>query len=176
MKKLTIAALACAMPLTASAGGFGFTTHSGTSYSQGIGYGGSAFHDLPSLDFRQSGWTIQVDALELLHGLTVEEGDARQLHLGLNAYKTVQRHDIRDHLGGVVQPGFSVDVDSNSGFDPMDFDLQLQVRMGARAQTPGGMGVGLYVVPGLGVASFAGETGLAVSGGMQIGVWRNSGD
>ena len=114
MKKLVIAAMACAMPLTASAKGWGFTHHSATSYSgssaNAIQYG-SQFHDLPSLDIRQAGWVIQLDVLDLLHGFATETvdadgDDARDIHFGINAYKTIQKHPIReDGLGGVMQPG-----------------------------------------------------------------------
>ncbi len=185
MKKLAIAAIACAMPLTASAGGWGFTSHSSNSYS-GNGYYASQFHDLPSLDIRQAGWVIQIDALDLLHSLVTEtvdaDGDeARDLHLGVNAYKTTQKHPVRDYgLGGVIQPGVSLDIDSNSGTDPLMGDLQFQLRLGARSQKPGGMGVGIYVVPGVGVAKaydFAGDDVMALSfsGDLQIAVWRNTG-
>lgn len=185
MKKIAIAALACAMPLTASAKGWGFTSHSNNSYS-GNGYYGSQFHDLPSLDIRQAGWVIQIDALDLLHGFMTEtfdaDGDeARDFHFGINAYKTVQKHPIKDDgLGGVMQPGVSLDLDTNTGTDPMQADLQFQMRLGARAQSAGGMGVGIYVVPGIGVAKTydaVGDDAFAptFSGNLQIGVWRNTG-
>ena len=189
MKKLAIAAIACAMPLTASAKGWGFTHHSATSYSgssaNAIQYG-SQFHDLPSLDIRQAGWVIQLDVLDLLHGFATETvdadgDDARDIHFGINAYKTVQKHPIReDGLGGVMQPGFSLDLDTNTGMDPMLVDAQFQMRMGARSQKPAGMGVGIYVVPGAGFAKtydYDGDDAIAlsVSGELQISVWRSTG-
>jgi hypothetical protein len=59
-------------------------------------------------------------------------------------------------------------------------DAQFQLRMGARSQKPGGMGVGIYVVPGVGFAKaydFEGDDkmALSVSGDLQISVWRNTG-
>jgi hypothetical protein len=183
MKKLAIAAIACAIPLTASAKGWGFTSHGSNSYSAN-GYYSSQFNDLPSIDIRQAGWVIQLDALDLLHGFASETVDAdgdesRDLHFGLNAYKTTDKQEIHDHLGGVMQPGFSIDLDTNLGTDPMLADVQFQMRLGARSQKPGGMGIGIYVVPGVGFAKaydFEGDDAMAlsVSGDLQISVWRNN--
>lgn len=201
MKKLAIAAIACAMPLTATAKGWGFTHHNATGYStfgqlddndnvvgEGMPAYYSGFHGLPSLDIRQGGWVFQLDVLNLVHGVlsneTDAEGDAaKSLHLGVNGYKTTQKHPIReDGLGGVIQPGFSLDIDSNSAFDPLRFDAQAQMRLGARTQQPDGMGVGIYVVPGVGIANGEDWTEadedkmfVSVSGSLQISVWRNTG-
>jgi hypothetical protein len=157
----------------------------------------SPHHQLPSLDLRTKGWTIQMDVLELVASMTRKEpskdywearnnnrapegGDtANQLHLGVNAFNTNIKRKVAEQVEGVVQPGFSVDLDTNTSFGPANFMLLGAVRMGAQADK--GMGVGLYVVPELGIASvfdvadaesdYKTDLGLAVGGQLQLSVW-----
>ena len=164
MKRFLIAGALAVLPATASAG-VGVTWSAGSEYGA-KGYYTSAFN-LPTIDYHQDKFVIQVHALDLVEGLVTDN-----LQFGLNGYMTTRRAKVNEDVGGVIQPGLSLDIYA-PGFDFSNglIGFQAQVRMGA--QTQKGTGFGIYVVPGLGVGMAGGEADVMVSGMLQVSAWTN---
>lgn len=188
-----LAGVALASP-TAEAG-WGFTHQNTVQYETRFfdAAGGSGFtsvHQLPLLDIKTGGWTIQIDALETVASITrkefTDDGDeVMGLHFGTGVYKNAIVKDIKGdkdggNIVGVVAPGGQLTLDTNTGFDHMNAALMGGLRMGAQAAK--GMGFGMYVVPQIGFANtrkLGGDSpdasedsiGLAVGGQFQVSVW-----
>ncbi len=170
LKRLVPALALLALPMTAEAG-WGFTAHQGVEYGT-RGYYVSPFEHLPTIDYRSDGLIVQMDALELLAGISREE-----LHLGVNIYKTMDAGKIQgDAWKGNYSVGASVDIDGAPGyeFDPLYAQVLGQARLGMQSQNQYGFGV--FVVPGVGFSKaydMAGDDAfeLAVGGQLQISAW-----
>lgn len=163
MKRALVALALAAAPSLAHAG-WGF------SYAQGPEFSTRGYYvspmALPTFDIHLEGAAIQINALDLVSGLTREE-----VILGGNVYVQALKKKVTEDVAGVVDAGGSLDLVTNFDFDPLYVALLGQMRLGAQAQK--GVGAGLYVIPGLGVAMAAGELELAVGGQLQFSVWVN---
>lgn len=163
MKRLLIAALAAFVPAVANAG-VGLTWFTGSEFGAKSYYASPM--GLPTIDIHNKEFVVQLHALDLVHGIVNE-----QLYLGANGYMTTRRMKVNEDIGGVIAPGASLDIVTNFDFDPLNLAAQGLVRMGA--QTQKGMGFGIYVVPGLGIAMAGGEFDVVMSGQLQISTWTN---
>ena len=163
MLRFALAGLLAALPAAAHAG-------IGTTYSLGSEYSTRGLYFspmwLPTLDIVNEGMVIQLHALDLLSGLTNEA-----VVLGGNIHFTTLRKNINESIGGVVQPGGSLDIVTDFDFDPLYLSALGLVRMGAQSQK--GMGFGIYVVPGAGIVLADGDLELGVSGTLQVSAWMN---
>ena len=164
MKRFLIAGALAVLPATASAG-VGVTWSAGSEYGA-KGYYTSAFN-LPTIDYHQDKFVIQVHAIDLVEGLVTDN-----LQFGLNGYMTTRRAKVNEDVGGVVQAGGGLAIYAGDfDFDYLAWDVQLKARLGA--QTQKGAGFGIYVVPGLGVGMAGGEADVMVSGMLQVSAWTN---
>ena len=177
MKRLLVAAALAVVPAAAHAG-MGLTWQAGGTFNSPNGHYINVF-GLPTLDFhQQGGMVIQVNAMDLIYGLATKTLDAngdtsRAVDLAGGVYFTTRRYKVSEDIGGVIQPGARLEVQTNTGFDPLAVTAQAQVRMGAQAQK--GMGFGIYVVPGIGAGlGQDGEADLIMSAGLQISTWLNA--
>lgn len=162
MRTLLAAALAV-LPSVAQAG-VGVTWFTGfDGGAKGYFASGSA---LPTVDYHTEGMVIQVHALDLVRGVIGE-----QVYLGGDFYMTTRRLKVNEDIGGVIQPGGSLDIATNFDFDPLNLGVMGKVRLGA--QTQKGMGFGIYVVPGIGFGLAGEETDVLFSGQLQISTWAN---
>lgn len=164
MKRFLVAAVLALLPAAAHAG-VGVTWFTGAE-----GGAKSLIVDqslLPTVDFHVQNYVIQVHALDL-----VRCGVGQALCLGGDFFATTRKLKVNDDIGGVIQPGGSLDIYSPTfDFDFVSLDAIAKVRMGA--QTQKGMGFGIYVVPGLGIGMAGGEFDIAYSGQLQISTWTN---
>ncbi len=163
MKRFLLALALAVLPSAAQAG-VGVTWFTGADGgAKGFFTSGSS---LPTLDFHMEKYVIQVHALDLVRGVIGE-----QLYLGGDFYMTTRRLKVNEDIGGVIQPGGSLDIATNFDFDPLNLGVMGKVRMGA--QTQKGMGFGIYVVPGIGFGLAGDETDVLFSGQLQISTWTN---
>lgn len=116
----------------------------------------------PSLDIYAGEFVIQLHVLELVQGLTDST-----IYLGANAQKTVLAAPA-GLLDGVVQPGISLDVVSDTGSNSTVLQAGGLVRLGVESKKS--MGFGIYVVPELGLSLVDGEVDLLTGGTLQFGV------
>jgi hypothetical protein len=171
MKRVLFALAALILPQSAFAG-FGVTGHLGGGFG---GLGGQTWPPimsyLPTLDYHSGPELLQVDLLGLISSITTED------NIGIDAafYHTTYRGEISDRWKGTVAPGLHVGFHKQP--DPIDqthLDAIVGLRMGAQALKE--MGVGLYVVPGIGIRNvFDDKVYLAMSGGIELSVWVTGG-
>lgn len=164
MKRFLIAAVLAAVPATASAG-VGLTW-SAYTLENAKGYYSSPFA-LPTVDYRQDKFVLQIKAVDLVQGVV-----AGNLELGLAGFMTTRHAKVNEDIGGVIQPGLSLEVYApDFDFDYKQIGFQGHVRMGA--QTQKGAGFGIYVVPGFGVGLVGDEMDIIASGQLQVAAWTN---
>jgi len=191
MKRLLLALplfalTAIAAPKDAEAG-LGFTAFPfGGEYAKsGLLYT-SPFGHVPSVDWKDGGNYVQLHLFELIDGLTlgeIEGTDVKltQLRLGVNYYKkSGKSKTITDRVDGVVFYGGSLDIVKNTDSDNDYLAFAPAFLCRAGAQVSGGMGLGIYVVPSIGIA-YVDQDGSGdaidaefkpVGGGtLQISVW-----
>lgn len=170
MKKLLML-MALAAPTSAFAG-FGATAHM-TALSDGTSWA-------PSLDWRQKGVHINVQAIDLIDGLGNDE-----LDLGAGFAIVAAKRTITPQVEGTVSPGLALRYYSITGdnADRSDkdqdggFNLVGQFRMGMEMKEK--MGFGVYVVPQLGVSNIGSIGGpeddskikLVGGGGLEVSAW-----
>ncbi len=172
MKRMIIAGLLAAAPLSAQAG-FGVTGYLGSvELSSKYTYQSPA-HQYPSIDYKSGPLVVQVDALSLFESVFRDD----DIHLGVNVYQTTIKKKVTSEFGGVVQFGGSLDYDQ-AGSDLSFITLLAGMRMGAQAQK--GMGMGIYVVPEVGINVANGDAAdafredsmeFAFGGQVQISTW-----
>ncbi|MEQ1571191.1 MAG: hypothetical protein ABMA64_36520 [Myxococcota bacterium] len=121
-------------------------------------FGGPAF--VPTVDLVFDPVIVQIHALD-----TLDAAFDEQLYLGANLYVEVVSQPIGGKWEGVVQPGGGLDLFG----DPTTVVIDGQVRLGAQAAEQAG--VGLYVVPALGLVASDGDSSLFASGALQLSVW-----
>lgn len=161
MKRFLFATLLLAFPLTARAG-VGLTAYQGTEISTGNLYVSPFW--LPTLDIVSKGRVIQLNALDLLSGLST-----KNVWLGGRLYITQNKDKVSKHIKGVLQLGGRLEVVTDTSFKDVNFAAAGTVRMGA--QSFDGAGFGIYVVPELGFADASNELEMFVGGGVQISAW-----
>ena len=170
MKRLLFALAALILPQSAFAG-FGVTGYLGGGFG---GLGGQTYapimSGLPTLDYHSGDNLLQLDLLGLISSITTKD------NFGFDAayYMTTYKGEIHDNWKGIVAPGLHVGFQKQP--DPLttDLDALVNVRMGVQALKE--MGVGLYVVPGIGIHDvFDDKIYLAMSGGIELSVWVTGG-
>ena len=177
MKRILFALAALVLPQSAFAG-FGTTGYvlTGSSFLGGGfgGFGGQTYgpimSGLPTLDYHSGDHLLQLDVLGLISSITTEE------NFGFDAayYNTVHKGEIHDNWKGTVAPGLHVGYLNDAGTDTSHFDALVNLRMGVQALKE--LGVGLYVVPGIGIHNVSDDKlYLAMSGGIELSVWLTGG-
>jgi len=177
MKRILCALAALVLPQTAFAG-FGTTGYllSGSSFvGAGLGgLGGQTYgpimSGLPTLDYHDGPNLLQIDALGLISSITTKE------NFGIDAayYRGIYKGEISDKWKGTISPGGHIGLLMQPGEDD-HLDLLFNMRMGVQALKE--MGVGLYVVPGIGIHdAFDDKIYLAMSGGIELSVWLTGAD
>lgn len=170
MKRFLVVGLLAALPLTANAG-FGVSGVMGTIENSTNTNYFTGQHAYPTLDYKQGPYLVQVAALDLIN--TMGQDDENILKFGLNGYYQIGKGKVSENVMGVRQLGLSLDYDQ-LGEDITFTTLLAGLRMGA--QSSGKMGVGVYVIPQIGV-NLASEDAreesmeLAVGGQIQLSVW-----
>ena len=177
MKRLLFALAALILPQSAFAG-FGTTGYllSGSSFV-GAGVGGLGgqtrgpiMSGLPTLDYHSGDNLLQLDVLGLISSITTKD------NFGFDAayYKTTYKGEIHENWKGTVAPGIHVGFLKDGPADTSHLDALVNLRMGVQALKE--MGVGLYVVPGIGIHDvFDDKIYLAMSGGIELSVWITGG-
>jgi hypothetical protein len=170
MKRILAVTVLAALPLTANAG-FGVTAALG-SVENSINtdhFVGQHFY--PTFDYKQGPYLLQFAVLDLIN--TIGQDDEDILLVGANAYMKIGGGPVGPNVAGVQQLGVSLDY-RQAGEDITFTTLMLSGRMGA--QTAKKMGIGIYVVPEIGI-NVASEDAreesleLAVGGQVQLSVW-----
>lgn len=172
MKRAALALAALLVPQVASAG-VGVTGFLGaTEYASGGPFAGAGFTSfLPTIDYRSGRHAFQFAALDLIDGIARGE-DLAVYRLQVAYYNTTSRGKVTEDWKGIFAPGASV-LYLGNGED--NFNLVGRARVGV--QTAKKMGVGLYVVPGLGVGSYSDgndntdDLTLIMHGSIQLSVW-----
>ncbi|MES2639677.1 MAG: hypothetical protein V4850_09345 [Myxococcota bacterium] len=160
MKKL-IALLALALAASAPAhAGFGMTAAMGAT-NDGAALGVMA----PSLDYRAKGVLVQVHLLDLIGELP-----NGMLDVGIDVSGIAMKRKVAPEVEGVLMPGGSVTIHSDTGFSSVGWQALAQMRMGAEMKQ--GMGFGMYIVPVIGASNLlTGKVGLAYGGTLQVSAW-----
>ncbi|HHO53147.1 MAG TPA: hypothetical protein ENK18_20300 [Deltaproteobacteria bacterium] len=134
----------------------------GVGSSVGVGTTGPGLF-LPSLDFHFDPILLQIHVMEFFN--QIDDND--QLYLGANLYVDAHQADLKGPWSGVVQPGGGLDL----YIDPTIMVLTGECRLGAQTATEAG-GLGVYVVPSLGIAFGDNIDGDLLAGGaLQISAW-----
>ena len=97
----------------------------------------------PTLDYRASGWLVQLHAFDLVGQLP-----AGNLDLGVDVTAIAMKGKVAQEVEGVFMPGAGVTIYSDLGFSSIGWRAEVEARLGAEMKQ--GMGIGLYVVPVLG--------------------------
>ena len=160
MRKLLCAGLLLAAPSTALAG-FGTTGSLGSEVSSN---GFIGLEIWPTFDFVSDGVILQFHVLELLQGLASE-----QVAIGLNGYIPIMSYGVSSSFDGTIQVGGTLDIVG----DPFVVSFGATSRFGV--ETEGAMGLGLYVVPVVGITVIEDDLGLLTGGAIQLSVWVGGG-
>ena len=170
MKRVLFAFAALILPQSAFAG-FGVTGYLGGGMG---GLGGEVQppirSGLPTFDWHSREHLVQLDLLGIISSITTEE------NFGLDAayYYTSFKGDIHDNWKGTVAPGLHLGYLNYALTDQSAFDAILGLRMGAQALKE--MGVGIYVVPGIGIRNVSDDKlYMAMSGSIELSVWLTGG-
>lgn len=161
-----VLAFSLLLPSVASAG-VGFGTTMGVGPSQiNINLNGatvpslSAGGFLPTLDLHFDTFHLQIHALETIDLLFDEE-----ILLGANGYVDMVQRPVSGSLDAVFAPGAGVDILG----DPFTLALTGEAQIGVRSR--GEAGIGVFVVPALGIGLNDGTSDLIAAGTLQISVW-----
>jgi hypothetical protein len=170
MKRLLFALAALILPQSAFAG-FGVTGYLGGGFG---GLGGQTYppimSGLPTLDYHSGDNLLQLDLLGLISSITTKD------NFGFDAayYNTMYKGEIHENWKGTVAPGIHLGYEKEAVADQSHLDALVNLRMGVQALKE--MGVGLYVVPGIGIHDvFDDKIYLAMSGGIELSVWVTGG-
>jgi hypothetical protein len=166
MKKL-LAATLLALASTPAYAGVGFTAGMGSSTSSSV----TAM--APTLDYRGGGWLVQFHAFDLIGQLP-----AKYLDLGVDVTGVAIKKKVGQEVEGVFMPGGGVTLYSDTGFSSIGWRAEAEARLGAEMKQ--GIGIGLYVVPVLGVTNLGstGKVGVSYGGSLQVSAWfaKHDGD
>jgi hypothetical protein len=171
MKRVLFALAACVLPQAAMAG-VGVTGYLGGGGFGGA-LGGQVFPPImsgwPTLDYHSGPELVQVDLMGLIGSITLKD------NLGIDAayYHTTYKGSISDNWKGTVAPGLHIGF-AKTPTDDKHLDALVNLRMGVQALKE--MGVGLYIVPGIGIHDyFDDKIYMAMSGGIELSVWVTGG-
>jgi hypothetical protein len=140
-----------------------------TAYLQSMNDGTTWY---PSLDIHTEGWLVQIHLLDVLS----VAGPTKDINFGADVTKVALKRKVGNDIDGVIAPGVGFRLDAPTSFKNAGFNAVLQARMGAEVKQ--GMGIGLYVVPELGISNLASvsatgkrQIGVTYGGGLQVSVW-----
>ena len=123
---------------------------------------------VPSLDIRASGWLVQIHVLDTAVGFaTSATPGSFVLNTGADVTKIVAKRKIAAELEGVFMPGGGFRVVNTPG--TFGFNVNLEGRLGAELKDSAG--IGMYVVPMIGLSNLGGNTGVNYGGSLQVSVW-----
>ncbi len=143
----------------------------GSTAAIGVGdrFFGGDFFDLgaglgfaPTLDIHANPVLVQIHVLEFTEALIDDE----DIYLGANVLFGVHEAPVGGQWLGVVEPGFGVDL--YAAGDTW-IGLTGQCRLGAQVQEAAGLGV--YVVPELGLGISDGDADWIAGGTLQVSAW-----
>jgi hypothetical protein len=170
MKRVLFALAALTLPQAALAG-VGVTGQLGWG---GGGFGGQTFPPIisgyPTLDYHSGPELVQLDLMGLVSSITTKE------NFGIAAayYHTTFKGDVSDNWKGTVAPGLHIGFEKDAIGGGKALDALVNLRMGVQALKE--VGVGLYVVPGIGIHNvFDDKIYLAMGGGIELSVWLTGG-
>lgn len=174
MKRWIACLLALSLPGSAFAMGIGTTGYFGQSFwwggagAFGPGFGlGSVW--LPSLDlYPTENIPIQIHAADTL-AILIEDSD--DIYLGGDVTFNVLRTTALPSMEGVIYPGGSLDLCACSG------DTNIVLAGISRIGVEGGadMRLGVYLVPGVGIALNDGDGDMIWQGELQLSMWFGGG-
>ncbi len=122
----------------------------------------------PSLDYRAKGWLVQLHALDTLAALA-----AQSVRFGAEVSGTAIKAKVANDFEGVfmVGGGFGVYRDGPSGTNnSSEFNFDVKARLGGERKA--GVGLGIYVVPAIGLSTrLSDEVKLTYGGGIEISTW-----
>lgn len=137
----------------------------GVTASVGGDYDGTAW--APSLDWREGRLLVQLHLLDQLAPMA--SGVGLYPRTGLDVAWGLVHTPVTDELDGVVMPGVAVRID---GAGPVGWNAGVEARAGVELHRR--MGMGVYVVPKLGVTTLVtGSPGLNYGGALQVSVWAS---
>lgn len=172
IKRILAATLLTALPMTAHAG-FGVTAALGSIENSIDDTYYSGQHLYPTFDYKSGPYLFQVGLLDIINS-ALDETDENNALVGVNFFYQYAKAPVAPNVTGVRQIGVTFDYDQ-AGEDINFTTIQAAGRFGAQASKK--MGIGLYVVPELGV-NIASEDAredsmkLAVGGQVQLSVWQ----
>ncbi|MCO4744467.1 MAG: hypothetical protein KC912_06760 [Proteobacteria bacterium] len=164
--RTALLSLALLFPTVASAGvGFGTTMGMGSSritidFNGNITPAMTAGGFLPTLDLHFDKFVLQVHLLETLDLLFNED-----IFLGANGYIEILDSPVGGSWSAVVAPGAGIDILG----DPFVISATGEARFGVRSNGPAGVGV--FVVPAVGVAVGDVDSDLVAAGTVQFSMW-----
>lgn len=166
--RTALVSLALLLPTAASAGvGLGTTMGLGSGQvviningNGGVFGPGTAGGFLPSLDLHFDTFVLQIHALETLTLLS-----DNTIFLGANAYFEMFDQPLGGNFDVVIAPGGGLDLID----DAFALTLTAEGRFGVRSR--GGAGIGVFVVPALGVVVGDVDSDLVSSGTLQVSMW-----
>ena len=139
----------------------------GFGTSAAVGGSGTFLGHAPTVDYRDEGWLVQVQALDLIGSI---QDDLINTGVSVSRVAPGLKRNIAPEVDGVVMPGGGLRFLADTGFDNVGWALDAHARMGMEMKK--GMGFGVYVVPMLGVTNITtGDLGLAYGGGVEISTW-----
>lgn len=119
----------------------------------------------PSIDYRAKGWLVQVHALDTLAALT-----AKSMRFGFDVSGTAIKKKVANDFEGVFMVGGGFGYYRTGEEGDGSFNFVAKTRLGAERKA--GVGLGLYVVPTLGLSTrLTGETKLTYGGGLEVSAW-----
>jgi hypothetical protein len=118
----------------------------------------------PTLDYRGGGVLAQVHLLDLIGQLPNKYVD-----VGFDITGVALKRKVGEDVEGVVMPGAAVLLYAPTSFDSVGFHVLAETRFGAEMKQ--GAGIGIYVVPQLGVSNLTGTFGVAYGGSLQVSAW-----
>lgn len=116
----------------------------------------------PTLDIHANPVLVQIHVLEFTEALI----DAEDVYLGANVLFGVHEAPLGGQWLAVVEPGFGMDI-----YAAGDTYIQLtgQCRLGGQVQEAAGLGV--YVVPEVGLGLTDGDVDWIAGGTLQVSAW-----
>jgi hypothetical protein len=123
---------------------------------------GSSLGFAPTLDIHANPVLIQIHVLEFTEALI----DAEDIYLGANVLFAAHEAPLAGPWLGVVEPGFGIDL-----YAANDTAVAItgQCRLGAQVQEAAGLGV--YVVPEVGIGITDGDADWIAGGTLQVSAW-----
>jgi hypothetical protein len=121
----------------------------------------------PSLDYRAKGILVQLHVLDWVQAPGASGYDFVP-NAGVDVTGVAIKKKVGPDVEGVWMPGGGVRIQSYGG--TLSWNAMAQARFGAEMKQ--GMGIGVYVVPAVGVTNFlTGDVGFNYGGSLQVSAW-----